>query len=223
MSMSLGEAHQPLRDQVRDVLRDRILTGELPPGTRITERAVAEDLGVSRIPVRDALNMLKGEGLVTEVPRRGVIVTAMSAKDAEELFDVRTALEVLSVRLATERAKPQELAELRGVLEQSRAALTAGDHQVLAGCNQTLHDTITRIAHNDLLASVLSPLEARLHWLLRQNNDPQELFREHEALVEAIASGDPEKAAAMSLEHVNTSRRLVFRLLFDPERSEDGS
>jgi DNA-binding GntR family transcriptional regulator len=215
--MSLGEAHQPLRDQVRDVLRDRILSGVLPPGTRITERAVAEDLGVSRIPVRDALNMLKGEGLVTDIPRRGVIVTAMSAKDAEELFDVRTALEVLSVRLATERATAEEVAELREVLEAARTAMEAEDATLVAGCNQALHDKITAIAHNDLLASTLAPLEARLHWLLRQNDDPDELFREHEQLVEAIASGDAAKAEAVSLQHVNTSRRLVFRLLFDAD------
>jgi DNA-binding GntR family transcriptional regulator len=214
MAKSLGEAHQSLGEQVRDEIRRRILTGQVPPGERITERVMAEELGVSRIPVRDALNMLKGEGFLTEVPRRGVVVTSMSRTDVEELFDVRSALEVLSVRLATQRASAEEVAGLRRVLDDADRAHAAGDAGAMVGCNQAFHDQITAIAHNRLLASVLSPLEARLHWLLRQNDQPEVLLAEHEELLAAIASGDPDRAAATSAAHVRTSRQLVHRLLF---------
>lgn len=214
MAKSLGEAHQSLGEQVRDEIRRRILSGQIPPGERITERVMADELGVSRVPVRDALNMLKGEGFLTEVPRRGVVVTCMSKADVEELFDVRSALEVLSVRLTTQRASAEEIAGLRQVLEDAKKAHTAGDAAAMTGCNQSFHDQITALAHNRLLASVLSPLEARLHWLLRQNDQPGLLLTEHEGLLAAIASGDPDRAAAASAAHVRTSRELVYRLLF---------
>ena len=214
---SLGAAHQQLREKVRDILRERIVTGELSPGTHIVERAVAEELGVSRIPVRDALHMLMGEGFVTEMPRRGAVVTALSRRDVEELFDVREALEVLSVRLATRHATPDEIEAMRANVEQARTALRSDDRGTLAGCNQAFHDMITAMAHNDLLASMLQPLEGRLHWLLRQNDDPDRLFREHEQLLQAISSGDPDTAVTAALDHVRTSREICHQVLFRAE------
>lgn len=222
MPQSLGEAHRSLGEQVCDEIRRRVLDGRLPPGERVTERAMAEELGVSRIPVRDALKTLKGEGLLTEVPRRGVVVTSLSRQDIEELFDVRMALEVLSVRLATERGTPAEVQALGAVLDRARAAMRDGDTTAQAGCNQEFHDQITAMAHNRLLTSTLRPLEARLHWLLRQHDQPELLLAEHEDLYAAIASGDPERAAAVSAIHVHTSRELVHRLHFAVE-SKSGS
>lgn len=215
---SLGASHRSLSGQVADVLRERIVAGELKPGTHLVERTLAESLGVSRVPVRDALNLLKGEGFVTQEPRRGVVVARLSRKDIEELFDVRLALEVLAARLAAERATPEELAGLKALVEQSSQALRTTDSELLRRSNQAFHDAITAMAHNDLLANVLEPLEGRMHWLLRQNEDPLPLHREHEALYDAIASGDPDKAARISREHVRTSREVCLRLLYPPVR-----
>ncbi|MBO9521541.1 MAG: GntR family transcriptional regulator [Nocardioidaceae bacterium] len=216
-NVDLGSAHRPLREQVADVLRERIISGELNPGARLVERTLADQLGVSRVPVRDALNLLKGEGFVTEVPRKGVVVTELSRHDAVELFDVREALEVLAVRLATARATREELDELGEVMAEAATALRAEDVSALGRCNQAFHDRITAIAHNDLLASMLEPLEGRLHWLLRQNDQPELLHREHVALYRAIASGDAEKAESLALAHVRTSRRICLDLLYADE------
>ena len=214
---SLGASHRSLREQVADAIRERIVGGELPPGTRLVERTLAGELGVSRVPVRDALNLLKGEGFVTEVPRRGVVVTRLSRHDVDELFDVREALEVLSVRLATERASTEELRELKALLKEAGAAIRANDQTAVGRFNQAFHDAITRIAHNDLLATLLEPLEGRLHWLLRQNDDSTPVYKEHIELYDAIASGDPDHAAAVSLKHVRTSRELCLSLLYDKD------
>ncbi len=92
--------------------------------------------------------------------------------------------------------------------------LAAHDETALLRSNQAFHDAITRLAHNDLLSSMLDPLEGRLHWLLRQNDDPLSLHREHAALYEAIAFGDADAAARASLEHVRTSRELCLGLLY---------
>lgn len=211
---TIGSSHRSLREQVADAIRERIMSGELTPGTRLVERTLAEELGVSRVPVRDALNLLKGEGFVTDVPRRGVVVTRLSREDVAELFDVREALEVLAVRLATERATPEQLRGLKALLREANQAIRAKDISSLGRCNQAFHDLITTIAGNALLASMLEPLEGRLHWLLRQNDDPSLLHREHLELYQAIASGDVDTAARTSLEHVRTSRKLCLDLLY---------
>jgi DNA-binding GntR family transcriptional regulator len=94
----IGLAHTPLRDQTRDVIRQRIINGRLSPGTRIVERELGAELQVSRVPVREALRMLESEGFLEVVPRRGVVVKTLTRRDVEELFDVRVSLEVLENR-----------------------------------------------------------------------------------------------------------------------------
>lgn len=209
----LGATHRALREQVADVLRERITRGDLPPGTHLVERVLADSLGVSRVPVRDALNLLKGEGFLTQEPRRGVVVTRLSRKDIEELYDVRSALEVLAVRLATERASDEEIEELRGLVLTSEGNLAEQDPDAVLTTNTAFHDALTAMAHNDLLASLIHPLEGRLHWLLNQNEDPTPFHVEHEALYDAIAARDADAAAVVALRHVLTSRSVCLRLL----------
>src|SRR5205823_4539741 len=101
--MTLGETHRPLRDVVCDAIREEILAGGHPPGSRLVEWRLAEDLGVSRNPVREALRVLEAEGYVTMVPRRGALVSTIGPTEAEEIFDVRLALEGLVARLAARK------------------------------------------------------------------------------------------------------------------------
>lgn len=212
----LGALHVPLRDQVRDELRRRIADGRLQPGSKMVERELAEEFGVSRVPVREALRTLETEGFVQVVPRKGVVVRHLSRRDVEELFDVREALEFLATRLATEQATNEELAALRHVLAEGEAALTRGDSAGAQESNEAFHDAIVRFAHNDLLAGLLEPLQGRLHWLVRQNEDVAELLHEHEGLFAAIASRDPERAATLALQHVRVNREIALRILFGP-------
>lgn len=209
----LGDTHRSLRELVADAIRERIVTGRLAPGQRLVERTLGEELGVSRVPIRDALNVLKGEGYVTAQPRRGVFVTQLSRQDIAELFDVREALEVLAVRLATEQGTDAEVRRLRRVVQEADRAIAASDTPLVGRCNQKFHDLITTMAHNALLASLLEPLEGRLHWLLRQNDDPHVLHQEHTELCEAIASRDVERAAAQALAHVRTSREICLAMV----------
>lgn len=209
-----------LRDAVRDEIRERIIDGRYPPNTRIVERSLAEQLGVSRIPVREALRMLETEGFVTLVPRRGVLVRQLSEKDVDELFDVRRALEVLAAERAAERAGKGDILRLRQVLARGRRAMDAGDLTAVWAANEEFHDEIIRLARNDLLADLLEPLQGRLHWLFRQHENPERLWAEHSELCDAIASGDPELAGAQALQHVRINRALALRLLFGTSGSE---
>jgi DNA-binding GntR family transcriptional regulator len=213
----LGLAHTPLRDQIREEIRQRIVDGRLPPGAKMVERELAAELGVSRVPVREALRMLETEGFVQVVPRRGVVVRRLSRKDVEELFDVRESLEVLATRRAAEHATPHDLAALEKVLDGADAAVESGDTERVNLANEAFHDMIIALARNDLLASLLEPLQGRLHWLFRQNDNAAELVREHRELQRAIASGDADHAAEQALEHVQVNRAVAIRLLFGDE------
>lgn len=212
--------YTPLRDAVRDEIRARIIDGRYRPGDRIRERDLADELGVSRIPVREAFRTLETEGFVTLVPRSGIVVRQLSEKDVAELFDVREALEVVAAERAAQRAGKADLLRLRQTLARGRRAIDAGDWSMVWEANQAFHDEIIRLAHNDLLASILEPLQGRLHWLFRQHEDPEELWAEHSELCDAIASGDPERSGAQALRHVRVNRALALRLLFGTRNGE---
>ncbi|WP_125611234.1 GntR family transcriptional regulator [Specibacter cremeus] len=196
----------PLRETVRDVVRTRIFEGHYAPGTRLVERDLAAEFNVSRLPVREALRMLRQEGVISDRNGRGAEVSSLSAKDVEDLFDVRNSLEVLACRLAAARATAADLRELARLLDEAEEFLAKGSLVDTFRANSDFHDAITRIADNGFLRSALEPLQGRMHWLFRHVSDLPELVQEHRALYLAIASGDPEKAAAQSACHIDKYR-----------------
>ncbi|MEE9097612.1 GntR family transcriptional regulator [Pseudarthrobacter phenanthrenivorans] len=197
---------RPLRETVRDTLRTRIFEGHYAPGTRLVERDLAAEFSVSRLPVREALRMLRQEGLISDRGARGAEVSSLSPKDVEDLFDVRQSLEVLACRLAAKRATTQDLAYLKGLLDNAEAFLAKGSVMEAHRANSEFHDAITAIADNNFLKSALEPLQGRMHWLFRHVSDLPELIREHRELYAAVASGDPDRAAAQSASHIGKYR-----------------
>ena len=197
---------RPLRETVRDTLRTRIFEGHYAPGTRLVERDLAAEFNVSRLPVREALRMLRQEGLLSDRGARGAEVSSLSPKDVEDLFDVRQSLEVLACRLAAARATAEDLGHLRGLLDEADGHLAKGAVMDAHRANSEFHDAITRIADNGFLKSALEPLQGRMHWLFRHVSDLPELIQEHRELYDAIASGDPDRAAAQSASHIGKYR-----------------
>ncbi|MGW9413890.1 GntR family transcriptional regulator [Arthrobacter cupressi] len=197
---------RPLREAVRDTLRSRIFEGHYAPGTRLVERDLAAEFNVSRLPIREALRMLRQEGLIRDRASRGSEVAGLSAKDVEDLFDVRESLEVLACRLAASRATEEDLKRLAGLLDDAERFLAKGSILEAHRANSEFHDAITAIANNNFLRSALEPLQGRMHWLFRHVSDLPELIQEHRELYAAIASGDPERAAAQSASHIGKYR-----------------
>lgn len=202
----LGRRDYPLRDQVRDELRRQIVNGELKPGQRLVEQALADTFGVSRIPVREALRMLESEGIVSVAPRVGAMVSLLTRADLEYLYEVRTALEVQVFRLAAERATPQDVERLEKLMERMRRAIAAGDHSECVKANISFHQLVIDIVGNPYLSSMLEPLNSRLEILFGQSHEHDRQLTEHAGLVEAIADHDGERAAAAALAHIRTSR-----------------
>ena len=206
--MTVGRVHQPLRSLVSDELRRLVVTGELPPGSRIVEDRLAERLGVSRNPVREALQALAAEGFVEILPRRGAVVAQITAEQAEDLFDVRTALEPLAARLAARRADADGTARLREVLERAREATDQGELDLLAAYNTEFHSLVVELSGNDYLGLLVSPMARRVQWVFRTSAATRapHSWTEHEELLRAIASGDEEYAEAVARSHVAAAR-----------------
>ncbi|NSX36548.1 GntR family transcriptional regulator [Pseudarthrobacter oxydans] len=197
---------RPLREFVRDTLRTRIFEGYYEPGARLVERDLAAEFNVSRLPIREALRMLRQEGLIQDRSSRGTEVAGLSAKDVEDLFDVRESLEVLACRLAATRATAEDLKQLEDLLDDADRFLAKGSIHEAHRANSDFHDAITAIANNGFLRSALEPLQGRMHWLFRHVSDLPELIKEHRELYAAIASGDPDLAAAQSASHIGKYR-----------------
>jgi DNA-binding GntR family transcriptional regulator len=207
-----GDLHRPLQSVVYEEIRGMILRGELLPGTRLVEDRLAERLGVSRNPVREALRVLAAEGFVEVLPRRGAAVATLGADEAEELFDVRMALESLAARLAARRVDSATRRSLEHILHAAEAAASSGDQDSLVSLNARFHEAVVELSGNTYLRMVAAPVLQRARWLYQQSLPVRAAhsWTEHVALARAILSGDEVAAEAHATTHV-AAARAAFR------------
>lgn len=217
---NLGDSQRSLSDQARELIRARITGGDYPPGTRLKQRDLSAELGISAIPVREALTSLAAEGFVTITPRRGAVVREMVPDDLTEIFEIREALEVQEVILALRHGTPEDIARLLAAVKAEEVALRAGNREEVGEANSSFHEVLLEMTHNQLLADMLAPLRGRLNWLFRQNDDARAISAEHREIADAIAAGDKDRARQLAISHVKTSRKLAMRLLFGSEDAE---
>lgn len=197
---------------VRDAIRDRILSGDYPAGSRLIEQQIARELDVSRVPVRDALRDLLSEGLTRERPTGGMEVRHYSEAEIDELIVLNEALEtMLAVRL-TERGDDLVVVALRSATSAAGAAIEAGDATRAVALNARFHDVLLEQAHGSITHELLSTIRPRLAWVHRQHGDAAVLHAEHVAIVDAIAARDTAAVAALIHSHSASSRQAVHDL-----------
>ncbi|GAA3082554.1 GntR family transcriptional regulator [Streptomyces roseofulvus] len=204
--MTAAEEFRPESERITRTLRDQIIDGTRAPGSRLVEREIAAELDVSRLPVRDALKDLVNEGLVTPRPRTWAVVREFTASDIADLVEVRSALEILSFRLAAQRRTRAGLAKLRAVLDAERAAAERGDGAEARRAAADFHETVTELADNALLTELEGTLRSRMRWLLGQHDDFTVVAEEHEELFRGIEARDVERVEELALRHLETSR-----------------
>jgi DNA-binding GntR family transcriptional regulator len=206
-----------LRDSTYAELRSRIVNLAYQPGERLVERDLAAELDVSRIPLREAMQLLQNDGLVVTVPRQGAIVAPFTADDVRDLFDVRESLEVLVVRLAAQRATGDGLARLREQMDLARAAIARGDDPATAQANAGFHRVLVEMAANPLLSAMMGPLAARVQWLfhLTRRRDLVLQCDEHQDVYDAVAVLDADLAARLMFDHVTSGRAESIALAAD--------
>ena len=205
-------ARSNLREQIKDVILQRIVEGSYPPGSRIVETRVAQELGVSQGPVREALRDLEQLGCVVHEPYRGCSVRAFSVDELLEAFPVRAALEALAARLAAERLGDAELAELEQLLERMRVAARRGDAHDQSRANASFHATIVRAARNGTLERqwrMLEPFSRTYLTVSRPGIDLIALSDRHVPILDALRRHDPDAAAAAMHEHLMGAAELL--------------
>jgi DNA-binding GntR family transcriptional regulator len=201
-----------LREQIKDVLLQRIVTGEYPPGSRLVETRIATELGVSQAPVREALRDLEQLGCIVHEPFRGCSVRAFSADELLEAFPVRAALEALAAQLAAERITEDELAHLAELLETMRAAADRGDAHDQSQANASFHAAIVRAARNGTLErqwTLLEPFSRTYISVSQPGLDLRALSDRHVAILDALRARDPEAAAAAMHRHLIEAADLL--------------
>lgn len=204
------ERPSPVRQDAYEALREAILDGRLPAGERLVEREIAERLGVSRTPVREAIRKLELERLVAHVPRKGVVVRGISTAEALEIFTIRAALEGVAAGLAAERADARAGERLRSLCEQMEEALRNGDRPRFEKAHDRFNDTVYRLAGSPRLYDMINSLRDYIARFSRVTygvpGRTESANREHRELAEAIAAGDRERAAAVARLHIEGSR-----------------
>ena len=201
-----------LRAQIKDVILQRIVTGEYPPGSRLVETRIAQELGVSQAPVREALRDLEQLGCIVHEPFRGCSVRAFSAEELLEAFPVRAALEALAARLAAERITENELLRLAELLDTMRAAARRGDAHDQSQANAAFHATIVRAARNATLErqwSLLEPFSRTYLTVSQPGLDLLALSERHVPILDALRARDGDAAADAMHRHLMDAADLL--------------
>ena len=203
----------PLRDVVFNTLRQAILKGELAPGERLMEIQLANKLGVSRTPIREAIRKLELEGLVLMIPRKGAEVAQITEKNMQDVLEVRKALEELSVQLACERITPEQVEEMKMAAEDFRKVLKSGDVTKIAEADVKFHDIIFAATNNQRLITLLNNLREQMYRFrveyLKQKECYPQLLEEHDKLIALISGGEVEEACELMGCHIDNQASTV--------------
>lgn len=211
------DSYKPLRELVCENIRQAIIDGTFSPGERLMEIQLADEMGVSRTPVREAIRKLELEGFVVMIPRRGTYVADISIKDITEIYEIRISLDVLAAGLAAERITDEELATLNGYLVEISKHVPGMNMDKIVELDSAFHDVLYHASRNERLESIINNLREQLTGIRgRSMSAPGrmvETMDEHRALVEAIAARDVERAQRAARVHLENAEQTLLRSL----------
>jgi len=209
------DSYKPLREIVFESMREAIISGVLPPGERLMEIQLAEEMGVSRTPVREAIRKLELEGFVVMVPRKGAYVAGVSLKDVADVFEIRAALEGLAAGLAAERATDEEIEQMERMVlykEDEEADLDR-----IVAFDTDFHALVYQASRNERLIQILGNIREQIQRFrsvsLAVPGRIKEAIHEHRAIVEAIANHEVEAAAELARTHIETAENVMFQAM----------
>ncbi len=220
-NMNLGD-RPSLKQLVYQTIKNRIIRGEIAPGTRLAEDELAASMNISRAPVREALSVLEQDGLTKNIPRKGAVVTEVNAVEAREIWECRAALEPYAAKLALPHIPPEELETVFARFEE--AEKNPEDYDKYIASDLEVHELYYRHLNNEHMKALLKNLEAhatRVRWL-REIQDQDVSYallclKEHREILEAFRSGDPDRIYAAVQKHlVNSGRRIGGQLEQQP-------
>lgn len=205
------------KNSVYEYLYNAIRTGEIQPGQTLTERGLAEKIGVSRTPVREAIRKLEEQGIVTHEPHKGVKVITLSVDKVAQLYDVRELLEGLAARKLAERQTPEGIGELTALIDKAQQEAVANHVHELARINSEFHLALARLSGNVYLEAIMNMLQTQIGLMmsasLSTSGRPLQNISEHKMLIDAIRSGDGEFAESIAKHHVRNAREHAMQKL----------
>ena len=207
----------PLRDVVFNTLRQAILRGEMEPGERLMEIQLAQKLGVSRTPIREAIRKLELEGLVIMIPRKGAEVAHITEKDMRDVLEVRCTLEELAVALACKNVTPERIMDLRAANKVFESAIVSKDVVNIVDADVQFHDTIYAMTDNDRHIQIINKLREQMYrYRLEYVKDARThsiLINEHNDIIQKLADKDVEGAKMFMRQHIRNQEKGIIRLL----------
>ncbi len=206
----------PLAKMAYDALRNSILAGQLKPGEIYNEMSLAKELGISRTPVREALLELANQQLVTFLPRKGVLVNHPTAKDVEEIFELRKAVELYAIEKVAKMVRECDLSRVEAALNSQRRALKSGDFQAYMAADRVFHMTFSELCDNRRLIGVVENMRDLMHLIgvkaLGSEGRGDAVIAEHEEILEAVKRGDVVAAKAALERHLEQTKEAVGKL-----------
>ena len=205
--------HKPLREIVYEELKRQIMIGEIPPGTRMMEVELADDMGVSRTPIREAIRKLEKEGLVSIEPRRGAYASEISIKDMVDVLEVREFLEGMAAGLASKRITEEETEAIKHAVEAYRDAVESGNTEEIIREDEIFHKLIVDCSGNKTLIQMINQVQElalRFRYIYYEDfSRYQNMPNEHQEILDAVLTGDPETARKVADEHVLRLKEFV--------------
>lgn len=213
MENYMQDAFLPLREVVFKTIRQAILTGELKPGERLMEIHLANKLGVSRTPIREAIRQLELEGLVVMVPRKGAQVASITEKSMTDVLEVRLALEKLAVELACKRITYEQKEGLKIVLLEFEKAVETDDASAIARADVDFHDAIFNATGNMRLGQMVNNLAEQMYRFrfeyIKDKGGRQRLIEEHRRIYDAVIKGDVATATDEISSHIKNQEASI--------------
>ena len=211
------EDYIPLRDIVFQKLREAIITGQLKPGDRLMEIKLANTMGVSRTPVREAIRKLQGEGLVIMNARRGAVVAPINLQTMKELLEIRKALESLACQLVASKATEEDVEELREINNIMRRAVSDDDVNLMTEQDVAFHERITELAANNHLQNMLDQIKEHLYRyrleFIKELKNREVLVEEHDRIIDAIATRNARLAGKEVEKHIELQEKFIINTI----------
>lgn len=208
------DSYQPLREVIFEALREAIVSGDLKPGERLMEVALAEQMGVSRTPVREAIRKLESDGLVVMTPRKGTHVAELTVKDIMDVLEVRSALDRLATGLAAGRIQPAQIRQLENIHKQYMANVQKESIEGAIRKDIEFHDAIYTATGNPRLMAAASSLREHIYRFrviyLHDSSTASDVEREHSGILEALRAGDSTGAERYAEEHVRHQMNTII-------------
>ncbi|HNV33964.1 MAG TPA: GntR family transcriptional regulator [Bacillota bacterium] len=209
--------YKPLREIVFEAMREAIVSGRLAPGERLVEIKLADEMGVSRTPVREAIRKLELEGFVIMMQRKGAYVAGLSPKEIRDVFEIRSTLESLAARLAAERITQVQLEQLKRQLADLEEKIRSHEIEAVVKADIAFHDVLFSASGNARLVSMLSNLREQIHryrsMSLSYPGRMSVALGEHRAIVKAIVEHKPQEAAEAALEHMDSAEASLIEVM----------